>query len=228
VGNAGPAGTVLKDRDVERDVYFPLPLALSGFPRLVDSTDSFSDPTYHRIRQLIVQVDSTDHVLTAKKLVERILRRRHGQSDDFEIVAPLEVLEQSRRTQEIFNLVMVLIAGLSLVVGGIGIMNIMLVSVRERTREIGLRRAVGATQPDILAQFLMEAIVISVAGGLMGIVVGMAISACVGALLGWPTVTTVASILMAFGVSAGVGVLFGLFPARTAAELDPIEALRHE
>jgi len=123
---------------------------------------------------------------------------------------------------------MALIAGLSLVVGGIGIMNIMLATVTERTQEIGVRRAVGATSADILIQFLMEATVISVTGGLLGIGLGVSISRVVGAIVGWRTLTTVFSIALAFGVSAVVGIVFGFFPARVAAYMDPIAALRHQ
>jgi putative ABC transport system permease protein len=228
-GAAGGDGTpTLKDRDVDRDLYIPLPMALSSFWRMRTQSDSFADPTYHRIRELIVQVDRPESVRMAKTLIAKVLRRRHGKAEDFEVVAPLEILEQSQRTQDIFNLVMALIAGLSLVVGGIGIMNIMLATVTERTREIGVRRALGASREDILIQFLMEALVISVTGGLLGIALGVGISWLVHFALGWATLTTVWAIVLAFGVSAAVGILFGLFPAQKAAYMDPIAALRHE
>jgi putative ABC transport system permease protein len=225
---SGGGGAQIKDRDVERDLYLPLPLALSSFWRSRSQTDSFEDPTYHRIRELIVQVDSPDRVPAAKTLLSRVLIRRHGGAEDIEVVAPLEILEQSRKAQEIFNLVMALIAGLSLVVGGIGIMNIMLATVTERTREIGIRRALGATASDILIQVLMEATVISLSGGLVGIALGVGIARGVGLVLGWHTVTTLASIGLAFGVSVLVGIVFGFFPARVAAYMDPIAALRYE
>ena len=226
-GGGAPAATV-KDRDADRDLYLPLPLALTSFWRHRSTDDSFVDPTYHRIRELIVQVDSVDDVRLAKDAIAKVLTRRHGGQEDCEVVAPLEILEQSQRAQEIFNLVMALIAGLSLVVGGIGIMNIMLATVTERTREIGVRRALGATRSDIMVQFLMEALVIAVTGGLAGIALGIGIARLVRAVLGWATLTTLSSIVLAFGVSAAVGILFGLFPARIAAYKDPIAALRND
>ncbi|MBI4863296.1 MAG: ABC transporter permease [Candidatus Riflebacteria bacterium] len=224
----GNGALAIKSREVARDLYIPISLMLTAFPRFKENSDSDADPTYHRIKELIVKVDRPQSVAVAKQAITKVLLRRHGQADDFEVVAPLEILEQSKKAQEIFNLVMALIAGLSLVVGGIGIMNIMLATVTERTREIGVRRAMGATQMDILIQFLMEATVISVTGGLLGIVMGVGIARIVGIVLGWRTITTVFSIALAFGVSVVVGILFGLFPARVAAQMDPIAALRYE
>jgi len=157
-----------------------------------------------------------------------LLDRLHAGAPDWELVVPEALLEQSRRTQRLFNLVMGCIAGISLLVGGIGIMNIMLASVLERTREIGLRRAVGARRREIRNQFITEASVISLVGGGSGIVLGVAIARVVAASAGWPTVVTLTSIILSCGVSVGVGLAAGIYPAVRAARLDPIDALRYE
>jgi putative ABC transport system permease protein len=143
-------------------------------------------------------------------------------------VVPAGLLEQRRRTSQIFQIVMICIAGISLLVGGIGIMNIMLATVLERTREIGIRRAIGARQADIIRQFLTEAVLISILGGLIGIAFGVSMSWIIGAAAGWSTVVSTISVVVAFSVSVGIGLLFGIYPARQAAKLDPIEAIRYE
>jgi putative ABC transport system permease protein len=152
----------------------------------------------------------------------------HGGVDDYRIIVPEALLEQSRATKRLFNLVMGAIAGISLLVGGIGIMNIMLASILERTREIGVRRALGARRRDIRFQFLVESFSISLIGGLAGIAAGLAIAYGVASYADWPTVVTVPSVLLATLVSVGVGVLSGLYPAARAAELDPAVALGYE
>jgi putative ABC transport system permease protein len=162
------------------------------------------------------------------KLVARVLERRHLGVSDYEIVVPEALLRQSQRTQRIFTLVMGGIAGLSLLVGGIGIMNIMLATVLERTSEIGVRRAVGATRRDIRVQFLAEAVVICLLGCAIGLLLGQGISRLISAYAHWPTVVSVFSIFLATGVSSLVGIVFGLYPAARAAQLDVIESLRHE
>jgi putative ABC transport system permease protein len=151
----------------------------------------------------------------------------HGASD-FSVVVPAELLAEQQRTERLFNAVMVAIASISLVVGGIGIMNIMLASVSERTREIGLRRAVGARQSDIVRQFVVEATTISFAGGSIGVVFGFLLSRLIAWLAGWSTIVTASSIALAFLVSISVGLVFGIYPAMKAARLDPVEAIRHE
>jgi putative ABC transport system permease protein len=152
----------------------------------------------------------------------------HNHVDDFVLVVPERLLQQSRKTQRIFNIVMGAIASISLLVGGIGIMNIMLASVLERTSEIGLRRAIGARQSDISRQFVVEAVAISLSGAVMGIGFGYGISQLVSSYSGWPTIITPFSILLSVGVSATVGCIFGIYPARQAARISPIEALRYE
>ncbi|HYR29459.1 MAG TPA: FtsX-like permease family protein, partial [Thermoanaerobaculia bacterium] len=160
--------------------------------------------------------------------IEPLLSRLHGGADDYEVVIPEALLEQSRQTQRIFNIVMGSIAGISLLVGGIGIMNIMLASVLERTREIGVRRAIGATRKDIRAQFVIESFAISLLGGVAGIIIGIVLARVVGAYAGWPTVITTWSLLLSTGVSVSVGLVSGIYPATRAAELNPVEALRYE
>ena len=161
-------------------------------------------------------------------VVQELVGRIHGSAGDFELVVPEALLEQSRRTQRLFSIVMGCIAGISLLVGGIGIMNIMLATVLERTREIGVRRAVGATRRDIRSQFIVESFSISFAGGLAGVVMGVLIARLVAVWAGWPTVVTLTSIFLSTGVSVAVGLTSGIYPAVRAAELDPIEALRYE
>ncbi len=170
---------------------------------------------------------NTDSIETAS-IVTAILASTHKDSGDFTVTVPAGLLEQRRRTSFIFSVVMLCIAGISLLVGGIGIMNIMLATVLERTREIGIRRAIGARQSDIIRQFLMEAVLISIMGGVIGILFGLTLSKIIATAAGWSTVVTAASVIVAFGVSCGIGLLFGIYPAVQAAKLDPIEAIRYE
>ncbi len=172
-------------------------------------------------------LSGTDSVETSN-VVRAILTATHKDAGDFTVVVPAGLLEERRRTQFIFSVVMICIAGISLLVGGIGIMNIMLATVLERTREIGIRRAIGARQGDIIRQFLTEAVLISIVGGLIGIAFGFTLSRLIASAAGWSTVVTGSSIAVAFGVSVGIGLLFGIYPAMQAARLDPIEAIRYE
>ena len=171
--------------------------------------------------------DGVDSVETAG-VVSAILNATHKDAGDYTVVVPAGLLEQKRKTLGIFKIVMISIAGISLLVGGIGIMNIMLATVLERTREIGVRRAIGARQADIVRQFLTEAILISMLGGTMGVLFGLLLAWVIGAAAGYPTVVTTISIVVAFSVSVGIGLLFGIYPAMQAAKLDPIEAIRYE
>jgi putative ABC transport system permease protein len=174
--------------------------------------------------QLKVGADSME----AAKVVNAILNSTHRNTQDFTVVIPADLLAQQQQTQTIFTYVMVAIAAISLLVGGIGIMNIVLATVLERTREIGVRRATGARRADIVRQFLTESVVISIAGGLLGIGFGFLLSWLIARTAEWKTIVTTSSVLVAFGVSAAVGVVFGIYPAMKAARVDPIEALRYE
>jgi putative ABC transport system permease protein len=164
----------------------------------------------------------------ASKIVVAILNSTHRNTADFAVTIPAELLAEQQRSQAIFTYVMVAIAAISLLVGGIGIMNIVLATVLERTREIGIRRATGARRADIVRQFLFESILISVSGGILGIGFGYFLAWLIAASAGWSTIVTPTSIVIAFGVSAAVGLIFGIYPARKASRIDPIEALRYE
>tara|TARA_B100000609_G_C17041668_1_gene344140 strand:- start:42 stop:743 length:702 start_codon:yes stop_codon:yes gene_type:complete len=183
---------------------------------------------YHQLDRLVVQVDETSLMTPTADIVSRMLRRRHFDVVDFEVEIPELLLKQQQRTNDIFNYVLGAIAGISLLVGGIGIMNIMLASVLERIKEIGLRLSLGAKKQDIVNQFLFEAIMISVTGGLIGVILGILIAYTVSAFAEIPTVVTISSIALSFGVAATVGLIFGIAPARKAASQDPIQSLRYE
>jgi len=180
-----------------------------------------------QLHQVIVKVKSEGQVIQTAEAIETLMMRFH-EKKDFELIVPLELLKQARRTKQIFNAVLGSIAGISLLVGGIGIMNIMLASVTERTREIGIRRALGAKRRDIITQFLSETVLLSGSGGVMGIVLGVALPTAVSSFTKMKTIVTPWSLILAFTISAAVGIIFGIYPAQRAADLDPIEALRHE
>jgi putative ABC transport system permease protein len=201
------------------DLYLPVTTAVRKFD---------PPPLKSALDELVVEVGEGASPRDAAGAIDSLLDQLHGGAHDYALVVPEELLEQSRRTQRLFDLVMGCIAGISLLVGGIGIMNIMLATVLERTQEIGLRRASGATRRDVRNQFLIEAFTISAAGGALGIAMGVAIAAGVAASAGWSTVVTASSILLASGVALAVGIVSGLYPALRAARMDPIEALRHE
>jgi putative ABC transport system permease protein len=186
------------------------------------------EPLASPLDEILVRMSPSAPSRESAAVVKTLLDGLHGGVDDYEIVVPEALLEQSRQTQRLFNIVMCCIAGISLLVGGIGIMNIMLASVLERTREIGVRRAIGADHLDICLQFLVESFSISAIGGLMGVAMGVGIARSVSLYARWPTVVTVASIALAIGVSLAVGVLSGLYPALRASRVEPIQALRYE
>ena len=208
----------VKLRSTRNDVFVPLSTALKRFSlkHLEEELDEFHI-------QLREGVSSQMAALT----LSRLLETRHRGVDDFELVVPEALLEQHRKTQSIFNIVMSAIAGISLLVGGIGIMNIMLANVLERTREVGIRRAIGATQADIKRLFLIEAFAISFFGGVLGILLGFGIAAVIAGFSGWATAFSIKGVVLSVSVCAGIGLVFGIYPAVKAARLDPIEALRH-
>jgi putative ABC transport system permease protein len=184
------------------------------------------------VRMVHVEVESADAIAGVQREISELLRQRHrigaGRDDDFMVQNQQEITDRMTATSRIMTSFLTAVAAVSLLVGGIGIMNIMLVSVTERTREIGIRMAVGARGRDILLQFLVEAITLSVVGGGIGILVGVLASRGISAKMSWPTLTSPASIVLAFVFSAAVGVFFGFYPARKASKLDPIDALRYE
>jgi len=182
----------------------------------------------HQLDKIVVQVKETKDLTATNNVIEKILSRRHQGVKDFEIKIPELLLKQEQKTKDIFNIVLGAIAGISLIVGGIGIMNIMLASVMERIREIGVRRAIGATRKDIIFQFLAEATFISISGGLLGILLGVIMARIISMTTDILTIVSFVSIAISFGVAATVGIVFGWLPARKAAEQDPVESLRHD
>jgi len=208
-------------QDLNNVVYVPLNTAVL---RLEDSYSDVRD----EIDGIYLNIRDGADMGTVAQVVRAILDSSHHSAGDFSVIVPAELLAEQRRTERLFNAVMVAIASISLLVGGIGIMNIMLASILERTREIGVRRAVGARQSDIVRQFVVEATLISVMGGSFGIVFGFIMSRLIALLAGWSTIVTATSILLAFLVSISVGLVFGIYPAVKAARLDPVEAIRYE
>ncbi len=202
-----------------REIYVPITTATRKFEH---------DPLKSPLDEIVVRLAPGVSARQAESVITALLDRLHGGVVDYETIVPEALLEQSRQTQRLFNIVMGAIAGISLLVGGIGIMNIMLASVLEQTREIGIRRAVGARRRDIRFQFLVNAFTLSLLGGVAGVLVGVAIARVVSSYAGWPTAVTLASIALSTGVSATVGLVSGLYPAMRAASLNPIEALRYE
>lgn len=183
---------------------------------------------YHQLDKIIVQVDETERLTATTEILSRMLLRRHMDVKDYEITVPELLLKQQQRTKDIFNIVLGAIASISLIVGGIGIMNIMFATVMERIKEIGIRLALGAKKADIIAQFLSEAVLISVSGGLIGVFLGVVLTKMITKFADILTIISPGSIIVAFGVSAVIGVVFGISPAKRAAEKDPIESLRYE
>jgi putative ABC transport system permease protein len=219
--SSGQAASGASAVDVNNIIYVPLQAVML---RLEDSYSNVRD----EIDGVYLDLRDSGDVSSAAEVVRAILEASHHGADDYSIVVPAELLAEQQRTERLFNGVMVAIASISLLVGGIGIMNIMLASILERTREIGLRRAVGARQSDIVRQFVVEATMISFAGGTIGVVFGFFISRLIAWLAGWSTIVTFGSIALAFLVSISVGLIFGIYPATKAARLDPVEAIRYE
>jgi len=236
----------LSIRNVNTEVYIPINSMLMRFYNRANVTitdikvaneqsENEENPqpektkeNYHQIDRMLVNVSDSKHIEGAVELIGKILKRRHNDVDDYEIVVPELLLKQEQKTRKLFNIVLAVIAGISLLVGGIGIMNIMLASVLERTKEIGLRLSIGAQRRDIVSQFISEAVMISVSGGLIGILLGITISLGIEKIAGIQTIISGTSVMLAFFVSVSVGLLFGIFPARRASNQSPIESLRYE
>lgn len=219
-GIGGGKGGTIRTRNLNQDIYIPLTTATRRFHhgRFASELD-----------QITIMVEDDTRIREAANIIDGIINKRHNGVPDYQIIVPEELLRQSQATQRIFNIVMGSIAGISLLVGGIGIMNIMLATVLERTREIGIRRAVGATKNDILGQFMIEAVLVSVSGGILGIFLGIFMPAVITYVTDeFPTVISVWTIVLAFSVSVAIGLVFGIYPARKAAEVNPIESLRYE
>ena len=229
-------------RNFDLDIYTPISTLLLRFEdrARLTSTDMQEasanrqrnivdqGANYHQLDKLVVRIADSDRVKPVADVVTRMLERRHNGVVDFEVTVPEALLKQERRTQNIFNIVLASIASISLIVGGIGIMNIMLASVMERIREIGVRRSIGATERDIILQFLIEATTISITGGIVGVLLGITVSAAIEQFADIGTSVSFMSIIVAFSVSVAIGLIFGLWPARKAAKQDPVFALRHE
>jgi putative ABC transport system permease protein len=219
---AAPTGSAaVPTQDLNNLIYVPL---YSVIDRLANSSSRIKD----EIDGIYLHLGGSVSIASTAEMVRGILTSTHHNAGDFSIIVPAQLLAEQQNTKRIFSVVMVAIASISLLVGGIGIMNIMLATVLERTHEIGVRRAVGARRTDIIRQFVTESSLISFVGGLIGIACGFGISRLIAWFAGWSTIVTTASILLAFLVSASVGLIFGIYPAVKAARLDPVEALRYE
>jgi putative ABC transport system permease protein len=227
IGVAGPQLSTQSDvtglptQDLNNVIYAPMNAVMLRLENTYSDVKDDIDGIYLNLN------DNVDMAVSAQ-VVRAVLSSSHHGANDYSVIVPAELLAQQKRTERLFNAVMVAIASISLLVGGIGIMNIMLASILERTREIGLRRAVGARQADVVRQFVVEAVMISFVGGSFGVVFGFAMSRAIAWLAGWSTIVTVSSIILAFVVSISVGLVFGIYPAVKAARLDPVEAIRYE
>lgn len=209
----------LAARDLNTDVFIPLTTFLNRFPRKVLENE---------IQQITVQIDNSGRLVESSKLINEILQRHHFKNEDYGIVIPYELLKQEEKERQIYNFLLGAIAAISLIVGGIGIMNIMLANVTERTREIGIRRSIGARKSDIMSQFVTEAVVISITGGIIGVILGVTLSLFVNVFTDVSTYIKAYSIFIAFAFSVVVGIGFGYLPAKNAANLEPVDSLRYE
>lgn len=223
-----PATGGLQTPDQPTDAYIPLSTCRDRFGEMIIEMSSGSRIIEQvELHQIVVEVDSEANVEPTAETIRSMLQRFHDQ-EDYSMSVPLALLRQAEATKQRFNIVLGAIAGISLLVGGIGIMNIMLASVTERTREIGVRRAIGAKRSQIVGQFLVETTVLSCTGGLLGIAVGVALPSLITHFAGMATVVKPWSLFLSVGISLGIGLAFGIYPALRAARLDPITALRHE
>jgi len=222
------SGGTVRAPDSEADAYIPITTGTTLFGEAnIRYSAGGMEGERVELSQIIVKMADTDAVEPGSKAIDALLSRFHKKKD-FKIDVPLTLLKEAERTKRTYNVVLGAIAGISLLVGGIGIMNIMLASVTERTKEIGIRRAIGARRSLIVVQFLINTCVLSIGGGLIGLLVGVLIPFLITAATAMPTVIQPYSLMLAFGISAAIGIVFGLYPAMRAASLDPIEALRHE
>jgi putative ABC transport system permease protein len=210
----------LASRDLNNDIYIPLSTFNKRIPKINQLTSD--------VKQLTVKLESSIQLMQSAEVIRSLLNRRHFNNEDFSIIVPYELMKQEEKETRIYNLLLASIAAISLIVGGIGIMNIMLASVLERTREIGIRRAIGGKKKHIMSQFVTEAVVLSVTGGIIGVFLGITLSLGIAWVTDVQTTITLYSILIAFGFSVLVGITFGYLPAKQASNLSPIESIRHE
>jgi putative ABC transport system permease protein len=210
----------LAARDLNNDVYIPLTTFVKRIPKTNILTSE--------LKQVTVKLDGSERLIETAAVIRSIMSRRHFNTDDFSIIIPYELMEQEKKESRIYNLLLASIAAISLIVGGIGIMNIMLASVMERTQEIGIRRAIGGKRSDIMGQFVTEAMSMSLTGGLIGVFLGIVLSLGIALVTDVQTSLTLYSIFIAFSFSVVVGITFGYLPAKRAADLRPIESIRHE
>jgi putative ABC transport system permease protein len=240
------AADKLSIRDFNDDVYIPIKTFLLRFENKASLTPAKMNQSFrfydddeddqnkkqpinpHTLDRVVINVTATEHIGAAKEIIQKILQRRHNEVADYEIIVPELLLKQEQKTKQLFNTVLGIIASISLIVGGIGIMNIMLASVLERTKEIGLRLAIGAQKKDIVMQFMSEAVAISFSGGIIGILLGLTVAIAIEKLADIQTVITPFSVVLSFGVAISIGLLFGIWPAKRASEQNPIESLRYE
>jgi len=248
IGIISPGGTIGQSlqnigmNNYNDEIFIPINTALRRFKdraRITASTLKVNDDdddnapkevepgVTDQIEKIVIGITETAYMQESVDILYRLLLRRHNGVEDFEIVIPEQILQQKKQTDDIFNILLGVIAGISLLVGGIGIMNIMLASVLERIKEIGLRMAIGAKKKDIKEQFVFEAGLISLIGGIIGIVLGVLLSYLAEWLTGTPTIISLWSVFIAFFVSAFIGIIFGYIPAKKAAEQDPVNSLRH-
>ncbi|MEQ8218661.1 MAG: ABC transporter permease [Arenibacter sp.] len=237
-------------RDLNQDIYVPVktflvrykdrkiisdePLDFSGGGMIIISGANNGPKkriprgNYHQLDKLTVQVNNSNELKATAEVLSKLLKRKHNDVLDFEITIPIQLLKQQQKTKQIFNIVLSVIAGISLLIGGIGIMNIMLASVLERTKEIGIMRAIGATKQDVILQFLSESVLISLGGGIIGILLGIVASYGLELATGIETILSLNSIILSFFVATFIGLAFGVLPAKSAANKNPIEAIRRE
>jgi putative ABC transport system permease protein len=217
-----------KESEQKFEMLLPLSTMIERFGNIIYKRSS-GGYSWEKVElhEVVVKCDDTEQVVANANAIRHILERNHKEAD-YEIIVPIELLRQAERTKQIFNIVLGSIAAISLIVGGIGIMNIMLANVTERTREIGVRRALGAKRSDIIFQFLVETVILSGAGGIIGVALGLAIPFLVSQVAGMTTIVGLGAPLLAFTISVLTGIIFGIYPAMRASDLNPVEALRHE